>query len=96
MVAFALKVPFSIPCFKYLFQNNKYGNNNCIEVITLVFPCTLRIVGCENMMLKSSGLYHFEGCINYLCLETYCLIGHLPSHSQSSILMSSKQQWEQH
>ena len=81
MVAFALKVHLSIPCFKYLFQNNKYGNNNCIEAIRLVFSCTIRRFGCEEMILKSSGLYNFESCINYLCLSTYCSIGHLPSHS---------------
>jgi len=45
MVAFALKVHFSIPCFKYLFQNIKHGSSNGIGVIRLGFPFTMGIVG---------------------------------------------------
>ena len=41
MVGFALKVHFSIPCFKYVFHNNKNGINNDIGVIRLRFPFTM-------------------------------------------------------
>ena len=56
MVAFALKVHFSIPCFKYLFQNIKHGSSNGIGVIRLGLPFTIEIVGWEEMLLKHSGL----------------------------------------
>jgi hypothetical protein len=45
MVSFALKINFSIPCFKYLFQNIKHGSSNGIGVIRLGFPFTMGIVG---------------------------------------------------
>ena len=69
MGVIALKVDFSISCFKYLLQNNKHGSNNDIGIIRLEF-FTMEIVCCEEMLLKSSGLYHFEGSIDGLFMTT--------------------------
>ena len=79
MGVIALKVDFSISCFNINFKNTN-GSNNAIGIIRLEFPFTMEIVGCEEMLLKISGLYHFDSSIDDLCLKTYCLILHLQSH----------------
>ena len=52
MAAFALKVYFTIACFKYLFQNIKHGSRNGIGVVRLEYTFTMGIVGCEEILLK--------------------------------------------
>ena len=63
-----------------MYSKNKNGSNNDIGIIRLEFLYAMEIVGCEEMILKSSGLYHFESSIDDLCLTTYCLMIHLQSH----------------
>ena len=67
LVAIALKFHSLITCFESLFENNKNGSKYGIGIIRLGFPFTKGIDGCREMILKSSGLYHFEASIDVLC-----------------------------